>query len=107
MVRQGVSKRNGESKDISGPTKAFPDESLEASLFLPTAYLSINTIDNSISIKKPSSEHQPIQIKHPNAHQLACIVNEDDGLLEIKQGRCITTLIIPPGSVGIKYSIDW
>ncbi len=99
-------KRNGGNKVISGLIKAFPEESLETLFFLPTLYPNVNSIDDYVSIEKLQSEHQPIQIKHPNAHQLACTVNEDDGLVEIKQGKCITTLVIPPGSVGIKYSTN-
>lgn len=99
-------KRNGGNKVISGLIKAFPEEPLETLFFLPTLYPNVNTYDNFISIKKPSGVHQPIPIKHPNAHQLACTVNEDDGLVEIKQGKCITTLVIPPGPIGIKYSTN-
>lgn len=73
---------------------------------MPSVYPIVNTNDISVSVKKPPGEHQPIQIKHPNAHQLACTVNEDDGLVEIKQGKCITTLVISPGPVGIKYSTN-
>lgn len=99
-------KRNGGNKVISGLIKAFPEESLETLFFLPSVYPIVNTNDISVSVKKPPGEHQPIPIKHPNAHQLACTVNEDDGLVEIKQGKCITTLVIPPGPVGIKYSTN-
>ena len=99
-------KRNGGNKVISGLIKAFPEEPLETLFFLPTLYPNVNTYDNFISIKKQSGVHQPIPIKHPNAHQLACTVNEDDGLVEIKQGKCITTLVVPPGPIGIKYSTN-
>ncbi|HJC23399.1 MAG TPA: helix-turn-helix domain-containing protein [Candidatus Eisenbergiella merdavium] len=99
-------KRNGGNKVISGLIKAFPDESLETLFFLPSMYPIVNTASNDVSIRKLPSEHQSIPIKHPNAHQLACTVNEDDGLVEIKQGKCITTLVIPPGPVGIKYSTN-
>ena len=99
-------KRNGGNKVISGLIKAFPEEPLETLFFLLTLYPNANTYDNSVSVKKPPGESQPISIKHPNAHQLACTVNEDDGLVEIKQGKCITTLVISPGPVGIKYSIN-
>lgn len=99
-------KRNGGNKVISGLIKAFPVEPLETLFFLLMLYPNVNTYDNSVSVKKPPGESQPISIKHPNAHQLACTVNEDDGLVEIKQGKCITTLVISPGPVGIKYSIN-
>lgn len=70
-------KRNGGNKVISGLIKAFPEESLETLFFLLSVYPNVNTNDNSVSVKKPPGEHQSIPIKHPNAHQLACTVNED------------------------------
>lgn len=99
-------KRNGGNKVISGLIKAFPDESLESLFFLPTMYPNVNSSANDVAVKKPTGTHQPIPVKHPDAHQLACTVNEDDGLVEIKQGKYITTLVIPPGSVSIKYSTN-
>lgn len=97
-------KRNGGNKVISGLIKAFPDEPLESLFFLPSMYPNVNTDNDIVSSEKPQDEHQPIPIKHPNAHQLACTVNEDDGLVEIKQGKYVTTLLISPGPVGVKYS---
>lgn len=99
-------KRNGGNKVISGLIKAFPDEPLESLFFLPSVYPNVNTNDNNGSSKKPPDGHQTIPIKHPNAHQLACTVNEDDGLVEIKQGKYVTTLVISPGPVGVKYSTN-
>lgn len=99
-------KRNGGNKVISGLIMTFPNEPMESLFFLPTVYPNVNTASNDVSVKKLSSYHQSIPIKHPNTHQLACTVNEADGLVEIKQGKCITTLVIPPGPVGIKYSTN-
>lgn len=99
-------KRNGGNKVISGLIKAFPEEPLETLFFLPSVYPNVNTSDNSVSVEKLPDNHHPIPVKHPNAHQLACTVNEDDGLVEIKQGKCITTLVITPGPIGIKYSTN-
>ena len=96
-------KRNGGNKVISGLIKAFPDESLESLFFLPTAYPNVNTYSSSISAEKLPDSRRLIPVKHPDAHQLACTVDEDDGLVEIKQGKYITTLVIPPGPVSIKY----
>ena len=98
--------RNGGNKVISGLIKAFPDEPLESLFFLPSVYPNVNTNSDNVSIKKPPGESHPIPVKHPDAHQLACTVNEDDGLVEIKQGKFITTLVIPPGPVSIKYSTN-
>ena len=99
-------KRNGGNKVISGLIKAFPDEPLESLFFLPSMYPNVNTNGKTVSLEKPQDEHQSIPIKHPNAHQLACTVNEDDGLVEIKQGKYVTTLLISPGPVGVKYSTN-
>ena len=99
-------KRNGGNKVISGLIKAFPEESLETLFFLHSMYLNVNNDDDYVSVEKPSDVHKLIPIKHPNAHQLACAVNENDGLVEIKQGKCITTLVIPPGPISIKYSMN-
>lgn len=99
-------KRNGGNKVISGLIKAFPDEPLESLFFLPSMYPNVNTNSKTVSLEKSQDEHQSIPIKHPNAHQLACTVNEDDGLVEIKQGKYVTTLLISPGPVGVKYSTN-
>lgn len=96
-------KRNGGNKVISGLIKAFPDESLESLFFLPTVYPNVNTYGSSVSVEKSSDSRRLIPVKHPDAHQLACTVDEDDGLVEIKQGKYITTLVIPPGPISIKY----
>ena len=81
-------------------------KSLWKHYFLPTMYPNVNTDKDSVSIEKPPDIHQPIPAKHPDAHQLACTVNEDDGLVEIKQGKYVTTLAIPPGPISIKYSTN-
>lgn len=96
-------KRNGGNKVISGLIKAFPDESLEPLFFLPTVYPNVNTYGSSVSVEKSPDSRRLIPVKHPDAHQLACTVDEDDGLVEIKQGKYITTLVIPPGPISIKY----
>lgn len=99
-------KRNGGNKVISGLIKAFPEEPLENLFFLPTAYPIVNANKDIVPVKKSADIHQPIPVKHPDAHQLACTVNEDDGLVEIKQGKFITTLAVPPGPISIKYSTN-
>ena len=96
-------KRNGGTKVISGLIKAFPDEPLETLFFLPSVYPNVNDYKDYVSVEKPSNIHQPIPVKHPDAHQLACTVKEDDGLDEIKQVKYVTTLDVPPGAISIKY----
>ena len=103
-TRLGNGKRNGGNKVISGLIKAFPDEPLETLFFLPNMYPNVNANKDCVSVEKPPDIHQPIHVKHPDAHQLACTVNEDDGLVEIKQGKYVTTLAVPPGPISIKYS---
>lgn len=89
---------------ISGLMKAFPNEPLDEIFFLPQMYPNVNTERESVSDKEASGANKVISVKHPEAHQLACTVNEKDGWVEIKQGKCITTLVISPGPVNIKYS---
>ena len=43
------------------------------------------------------------RIKHPDAHQLACTVDEKTGKIEIKQGENVTVLKAPPGPVKVWY----
>lgn len=99
-------KRNGGNKVINGLIKAFPEEPLENLFFLLAVYPIINANKDIVPVKKSTDIHQPIPAKHPDAHQLACTVNEDDGLVEIKQGKFITTLTVPPGPIIIKYSTN-
>jgi len=49
-------------------------------------------------------EHKAVRkIKHPDAHQLACTVNEQEGCIEIVQGKNITLLKTPPGPIEVTY----
>ena len=43
------------------------------------------------------------RIKHPDAHQIACTIDEQTGQIEIRQGKNITILKPPPGPVKILY----
>ncbi len=43
------------------------------------------------------------RIKHPDAHQLACTVNEQKGQIEIIQGKNITLLKTSPGPIEVTY----
>ena len=84
--------------------QGFPRRTSGNSLFLPNMYPNVNANKDCVSVEKPPDIHQPIHVKHPDAHQLACTVNDDDGLVEIKQGKYVTTLAVPPGPISIKYS---
>ena len=42
-------------------------------------------------------------IKHPDAHQIACTVDEISGQIEIRQGKNITLLKTRPGPVKVIY----
>lgn len=97
-------KRKGGSKVISGIIRAFPEEPLESLFFLPDVYPNVNTYKTIVSKKRYSYDCKPVPVKHPDAHQLACMVCEDSGMVEIRQGKLITTLAVPPGPIGITYS---
>lgn len=43
------------------------------------------------------------RIKHPDAHQIACTIDEKTGQIEIRQGKNITVLKAPPGPVKVFY----
>jgi len=48
-------------------------------------------------------ESEVRRIKHPDAHQLACTVNEQEGQIEIVQGKNITLLKMQPGPIKVIY----
>lgn len=98
--------RKGGRKIIGGLIKAFPDETVESLFFLQNMYPNVNINSSCVTYKKFSSTQGFTPVRHPKAHQLACRVNEDDGLVEIKQGKCVTTLVLPPGPIDIEFSID-
>ncbi len=43
------------------------------------------------------------RIKHPDAHQIACTIDEQTGLIEIRQGKNITVLKTRPGPIKVLY----
>jgi len=106
-------KRKGGKKLIGGLLQAFPDENLDTLFFLPCVYPNVNIGENvsankegcALSIKriicKPSSKTVPV--KHPKARQLACTMNEAEGLIEIVEGDNVTTLIVPPGLFEVRH----
>lgn len=50
------------------------------------------------------NNHEHVRrIKHPDAHQLACTIDEKLGQIEIHQGKNITILKPPPGPVKVLY----
>lgn len=109
--------RKGGKKLISGLIQAFSDEKLEALFILPRVEPKSNTICKNEPYKRNlapySSPHQASQcnaagklkpVRHPNAHQLACSINEETGIIQILNGRNVTTLIVPVGPIEVRHS---
>ena len=96
-------KRTGENKVITGLMRAFPDEPMESLFFLPSVYPFVNIKEFFVSLEKPPDDLGAIAIKHPNAHQLACTINTENGIIKIKQGKLITTLKVSRGPIDVTY----
>ena len=97
-------KRNAGKKIIDGLIKAFPSEPMDELFFLTSMYPIVNTYNCSSAKKELVGELNTRRIKHPKAHQLACTIDETDGRIDIRQGKCLTTLKIPPGKVDVSFS---
>ena len=109
--------RKGGKKLISGLLQAFSDEKLETLFILPQVEPKSNTIKECETFKREevpcSLTHQASQrsaigklkpVRHPNAHQLACSINEEAGIIQILDGRNVTTLMIPVGPIEVRHS---
>lgn len=110
--------RKGGKKLIAGLLKAFPDETLETLFILPTVEPNVNTIENNVTHKKtisrsrghPLTKPSPAKsrmnpVKHPSAHRLACSIDETTGTVEIVDGKCITTLLVPVGPIEVRHTL--
>jgi len=96
-------KRTGGNKVISGLMRAFPDEPMESLFFLPKLYPIVNIKERYVSSEKPPDNPDSVAIKHPDAHQLACTINRENGIVEIKQGKRTTTLEVARGPINVTY----
>ena len=96
-------KRKGGNKVISGLMRAFPDEPMESLFFLPELYPNVNINEKCVSLEKPPDNPDSVAIKHPDAHQLACTINRENGIVEIKQGKLTTTLEVARGPINVTY----
>ena len=103
--------RRGGKKLIAGLIQAFPEESLEALFFLPYALPNDNASAGGDSCRSPtlspseySSAVEMKPVRHPNERRLACSMNEEAGMIQIINGRNITVLIIPPGSIEVRHT---
>lgn len=96
-------KRTGGNKVLSGLMRAFPDEPMESLFFLPKVYPIVNIKKKFVPYEKPPDNLEWVAIKHPDAHQLACTINADNGIVAIKQGDLTTTLEIPRGPINVTY----
>ena len=92
-------KRTGGKKVIAGLMQAFPEESLDSLFFLPCVYPNDTENRKIETTKKPRVR----PVKHPDAHQLDCCLYEERGLIEIKRGKKITRLTVPPGPIEVEY----
>lgn len=97
-------KRNAGKKVIDGLIKAFPNEPVEALFFFEAVSPIVNVSICSKAKKEQSGDINTRRIKHPKAHQLACTIDETDGRIDIRQGKFLTTLTIPPGKVDVSFS---
>jgi len=104
-------KRTGGKKLIGGLLKAFPEESVEALFILPRVEPNVNkySLQCSETKLKEKSKHYEVKknmkpVKHPNAHHLACSIDEATGTIEIIDGKCVTTLIVPPGPIEVRHT---
>jgi transcriptional regulator with XRE-family HTH domain len=104
-------KRTGGKKLIGGLLKAFPEESVEALFILPEVEPNVNTDGIIVSFrertgKPPLGEGKRAMkpVKHPNAHHLACSIDEATGTVEIVKGRLVTTLLVPPGHIEVRHT---
>ena len=70
-------------------------------IFLPTV-LAVSFTNNGRNLMEKGSEIR--RIKHPDSHQLACTVNEQEGQIEIVQGKNITLLKMQPGPLKVLYT---
>jgi len=109
--------RKGGKKIISGLIRAFPEENLEALFILPEKYPNGNIyeanisfeVHNVLSVEKiarnQNSEKKIMKpVKHPDAHQLACGIDEEKGIIEIVAGKNVTTLFVPIGPIKIRHT---
>jgi transcriptional regulator with XRE-family HTH domain len=109
--------RKGGKKIISGLIRAFPEENLETLFILPEKYPNGNMHKDIISYRghnmlsirkealKQNAEKKIMKpVKHPNAHQLACKIDEKKGIIEIVVGKNVTTLFVPIGPIKIRHT---
>ena len=103
--------RRGGKKLITGLIQAFPEVGLDALFFLPQTFPDGNK-NASIGVNgecalAPSAYTALVDMKpvrHPNARQLACSMNEAAGVIEITNGRNITVLMVSPGAIEVRHT---
>lgn len=109
--------RKGGNKLISGLLQAFPGESLESLFILPVVEPIVNINRNILAyearsekqIEEPSPalnvEKRMLKpVRHPNAHQIACSIDEATGTVKIVDGKNITILFIPIGPIEVRHT---
>lgn len=109
--------RKGGKKLICGLLKAFPAERIDSLFILPYMYPNVNTLRDSetyqMSMTAPTAHSPPKPnvdkkvlkpVRHPSAHHIACCINEEIGIVEIVDGRNITTLFVPAGPIEVRHT---
>lgn len=76
---------------------------MESLFFLPEMYPNVNIKEKYVSLEKPPDDPDSVAIRHPKAHQLACTINADTGVVDIKQGKLTTRIEIPRGPINVTY----
>ena len=97
-------KRQGGAKIVEGLKRAFPEVSLDSLFSLPPMSPIVNNNRKIISIQELQDDSDYKPIKHPDGSQLACTLNEERGVIKIRNGRNLTILKFPPGHVTIKHA---
>jgi transcriptional regulator with XRE-family HTH domain len=109
--------RKGGKKLISGLLKAFPTESLETLFILTSVYPNVNIKEDNETYRALTAapkSHPPPKlsadkkvmkpVRHPSSHHIACSINEETGIVEIVDGRNITTLLVPAGPIEVRHT---
>ena len=110
--------RKGGNRLISGLLQAFPGESLESLFILAAVEPIVNIDEDKVAYKaystKPNDDpsltpnlrkRMMKPVRHPNAHQIACSIDEVTGTVEIVDGKNITMLFVPVGPIEVRHTI--
>lgn len=108
-------KRIGGKKFLEGLLRAFPEESVETLFILPIVSPIVNINESDVPLKfqyeaparePPSSQKKVMKpVRHPNnGHKIVCSFDEGCGIVEIVEGKNITTLHVPTGPIEVRHT---